>query len=359
MITTSPFIDSILRTNPVVALSVSGGKDGNLAAWETLEHLDKLGYSGECALWHSNLGSMEWDDAEDNCQLLAEKVNRPLYVVRRKAGGLMERFLTRWKNNVHRYTELLCAKLILPWSTPSMRFCTSELKTQVICSELKRKYPGKLIINVTGIRRDESDQRKKAEFFSINKDLISNKKGTFGNTWHPIIDTSTTTVFSENKRLGLPMAKAYWLWGADRFSCAFCIMATLLNLQAAAKCESNHAIYRELCELEVESMFSFQSSRWLSDVAPALLNAEHLERLKFAKYAQSRRDAIQKQIPKHLLFVKGKPFPQAIPSWTEAKLLSTVRKEISELQNLKSFYLEPVEIINRYTELWKAHMEAK
>jgi hypothetical protein len=45
----------------------------------------------------------------------------------------------RWANNLTRYRDLLCVKLILPWSTPSMRFCTSELKTAVIASALKKR----------------------------------------------------------------------------------------------------------------------------------------------------------------------------------------------------------------------------
>lgn len=357
MITTNQEIDGILRLDPVVAIGVSGGKDSNLAAYKTKEHLVKIGYKGEAALWHAGLGSVEWEGTEDSCRELAMRVELPLFVVRRKKGGLMERFRTRWANNVHRYVNLLCAKLILPWSTPSMRFCTSELKTTVICSELKKRYAGQTIVNVTGIRRAESAERKKAELFKINKTLIGERAGTFGYNWNSIIDVPTADVVAENKRLGLPWHQAYWLYNADRFSCAFCIMGSIGNLLAAAKCESNHPIYIELCSLEAESLFSFQSNLWLSDIAPHLLNVEIRERIEFAKYVQKRRDAIQKQIPKHLLFVKGKPFPQAIPTASEAVLLSEVRKEISRLHGLKAKYLEPGMIVQRYRELMRNNEE--
>jgi hypothetical protein len=47
-----------------------------------------------------------------------------LHTTRRAAGGMMERWEKRWSNNVTRYENLECVKLILPWSTPAMRYCT-------------------------------------------------------------------------------------------------------------------------------------------------------------------------------------------------------------------------------------------
>ena len=47
--------------------------------------------------------------------------NCPTIVVRRAAGDMMDRWLKRWSNNLARYVNLNCVKLILPWSTPSMR----------------------------------------------------------------------------------------------------------------------------------------------------------------------------------------------------------------------------------------------
>lgn len=99
--------------------------------------------------------------APPKCEELASATGWELAVVRREAGGMMERWEGRWENNVRRYADLSCVKLILPWSTPSMRFCTSELKSAVIASYLKKRFPGRNIINVTGIRRQESPSRSK------------------------------------------------------------------------------------------------------------------------------------------------------------------------------------------------------
>ena len=55
---------------------------------------------------------------------------------------MMKRWLKRWTNNLARYRSMACVKLILPWSTPGMRFCTSELKSAPIASALVKRFPG-------------------------------------------------------------------------------------------------------------------------------------------------------------------------------------------------------------------------
>src|SRR5581483_2926625 len=99
-------------------------------------------HRGPRVLIHSDLGRVEWGDSLPQCERLAAHLGLELIVVRRQAGGLMERWQTRWANNVARCAALECVKLILPWSTASMRFCTSELKTAIICRELVQRFPG-------------------------------------------------------------------------------------------------------------------------------------------------------------------------------------------------------------------------
>src|SRR3546814_9288489 len=89
---------------------------------------------------------------------------------------MLARWQGRWANNLTRYQDLSCVKVILPWSTPSMRFCTSELKVAVITSALKKQYPGQDIVNVAGIRRQESPAR--------NRMPISDRKSTRLNSSH-------------------------------------------------------------------------------------------------------------------------------------------------------------------------------
>ena len=146
-------VQAMLDRNAVVAIGVSGGKDSDACALAVSSYLDRIGHCGPRVLVHSDLGRVEWADSLPSCERLAKSIGWELMVVRRAAGDMLARWQVRWTNNVARYNDLKCVKLILPWSTPSMRFCTSELKVSVITSALKKRFPGQDILNVAGIRR--------------------------------------------------------------------------------------------------------------------------------------------------------------------------------------------------------------
>jgi hypothetical protein len=104
-----------------------------------------------------------------------------------------------------------------------------------------------------------------------------------------------------------------------------------------------------LVELEIVSTFSFQEGRWLGDVAPHLLSGETLSRLKEAKRRAALREEAEARIPKHLLYSKG--WPRTMPTPSEARLLSEVRKRIAEIMELSIRYIDPEAIRCRYAEL--------
>ena len=85
---------------------------------------------------------------------------------------------------------------------------------------------------------------------------------------------------------------------------------------AAAGCEDNQDVYRELVDLEIQSSFGFQGNRWLGDVSPELLSHHARAMLLDAKLAAEKRQAAEARIPKHLLYTKG--WPTCIPTWAEA-----------------------------------------
>lgn len=122
----SPEVEAFLSTNPVVAIGVSGGRDSHACALAVHRHLESIGFAGQKVMIHADLGRVEWQQSLPKCQELADSLGWELMVVRRNAGDMMDRWLTRWNNNVTRYQDLSCVQLILPWSTPGMRFCTSK-----------------------------------------------------------------------------------------------------------------------------------------------------------------------------------------------------------------------------------------
>jgi hypothetical protein len=72
-----------------------------------------------------------------------------------------------------------------------MRFCTSELKTDVICRYLVRRFPGQRILSVSGVRRDESRQRSKTPAARPQPKLTNRKRATSGLDWCPIADCAS------------------------------------------------------------------------------------------------------------------------------------------------------------------------
>lgn len=354
-IATTEEMNALLSTNGPVAIGISGGKDSCAVSFATYDYLDSIGHSGPRILIHSDLGRTEWKDSLPTCERLARTLDLDLVVVRRKAGDMLARWQQRWRNNVARYINLKCVKMILPWSTPKMRFCTSEMKTAIICSYLASAYVGRTILSVTGIRRDEGPGRKKKPVLKTQKKLWKAgrlKKGiapTFGYDWHPIIEWKKPDVFAYLAAKNFRVHEAYRIYGSSRVSCAYCMMATLKDLRAAASCEDNHELYRLMVALEIESTFSFQSGQWLGDVAPHLLTPELREQLEEAKIRALRREAVEARIPKHMLYVKG--WPIAVPTLAEAELLCEVRQEVAAATRIKVKYATPNEVIARYEEL--------
>lgn len=348
-VSTTPEIDALIDEDCIIAYGASGGKDSISCAIRLNEYLNKIGHTGPRVLIHSDLGRVEWKDSIKQCELLAKRLDHELIIVKRKAGDMMDRWETRWKNNVARYANLECVKLILPWSTPTMRFCTSELKTTLICAELTRRFPKQKILSVTGVRHAESAARSKMPIASENIKLSA--RGCYGLNWNPIITWSTDEVFSYLKEQNHPLHEAYTKYGSSRVSCAFCIMGSKNDLLASASCEDNQDIYRLMVELEIQSTYAFQGNSWLADVAPHLLSQETKSRLNKAKLAGEARRQAEENIPKHLLYTKG--WPTCVPTYEEAELLAKVRRDVSAAVGVEVGYLDAESIIARYQTLVK------
>lgn len=335
-------ISALIATGSPVAIGVSGGKDSQASALSVCEHLDRSGHAGPRILVHSDLGSVEWRDSLPACHELADHLGLELVVLRPREGGLMDRWESRWRSSVSRYEDLATVTLVPCWSTPSMRFCTSEMKTHPITALLKRRFPGQVVINVTGIRRDESRQRARS--------AVSDPEAS-GRIWHwrPILDWSEEDVFSCIARHGLKPHPAYREFGMSRVSCRFCIMSGLSDLTAAARQQESHDLYRRMVALEICSSFAFQGSRWLGDIAPHLLDPDARDGLASAKAAARSRIAAERRITPEMLYVRG--WPTRMLTDAEADILASVRQAISALFGFRSSCLDRDAIHHRYGQL--------
>jgi len=346
-VSTTPEVEAMLEAGAVVAIGVSGGKDSQATAIRLAQYLDKIGHTGPRLLIHSDLGVVEWQESLPVCERLAKRLGWELVVVRRTAGDLMDRWEKRWANNVKRYAELACVKLILPWSTPGMRFCTSELKTDIICRELTKRYPGQKILSVTGVRHDESTARAKMPIAQPQTKLSG--RGCQGLNWNPIIEWLTPEVYTYLAEQNEPLHEAYTRYGSTRVSCVFCIMGAIGDLRAASSCADNIEIYRRMVDLEIRSTFAFQGSRWLGDVAPELLSQEARAALAQAKVRAGERVKAEARLAKHLLYTSG--WPTAVPTEEEAILIGEVRRAVGAAVGIEVGCLDKNEIRARYQDL--------
>lgn len=343
-IANDPTIQDLIWANAPVAIGVSGGKDSQAAAIATVRHLKINGHTGPVILIHSDLGVVEWKESLPVCERLAEKLGVELVVVRRKSGDLMDRWEARWASSKARYENLETVTLVPCWSTPAMRFCTSELKTHIITAELKRRFKGQTVINVTGVRREESAARAKGSIASSDAD------GKIW-SWRPISDWTIGDVFSSIRDAGMEPHQAYTEFGMSRVSCMFCIMSNQADLEAAAAQFEAQGLYRRMVRLEIDSTFAFQGSRWLGDVRPEALSPDDRISLSIAQRTADAHVQLERRITKEMRYVSG--WPTRMLTDAEAKILSEVRTELSRMLGFNSRHLSIEHIHARYAALMR------
>lgn len=350
-IAVTPEVSGLLDAGSPVAIGVSGGKDSCAVAFATVAYLDSIGHTGPRLLIHADLGVTEWQDSLPTCQRLASALSLELVIVRRPQGDMMDRWEQRWRDNVKRWESLSCVKLILPWSTPDMRFCTSEMKIDQICRYLTKRFPGQQILSVTGIRREESTERKKAPVAQPQKKLTSKTRETSGWNWNPVIDWLIGDVWACLDEHGFERHEAYRVYGASRVSCVWCILATKDDHEAGARMEANLPLGRRMADLEIRSTFAFQGNRWLGDTISHILTEEQRRAMPIAKYRGFQRQEAEDLIPKHLLYTKG--WPTCVPTYDEAGLLARVRFAVASAVGLQATFCSAESIIGRYEELMR------
>lgn len=349
-------VEALLELNAPCVVSVSGGKDSVAVALAVAKHLKEIGHQGPKLLIHADLGRVEWNDSLPSCERLAQHLGWELVVVRRKAGDMMDRWLSRWQSSVRRYNNLETVRLVLPWSTAAMRYCTSEMKVAPITSYLRKRFPSGAIVSVNGIRAQESSSRARKPVSKISKRL-SRKGAPTSVDWHAILHWPVDNVFGEIEGNGLAVHEAYRLHDMTRVSCRFCILSSLHDLNAAAAVEENHDLYREMVGLECESTFGFQSHRWLADIAPHLLPEALLSRVPTAKQIASERMRIEATIPKAMLFDR-RGWPASVPSIEDAAQLAHVRRHVSRMLGLSALYLDASSVRDRIAALHEAKAAA-
>lgn len=344
-----PLIADAVRNGAVVVFNLSGGKDCGAAAAVTNEWLDKVGHPRERRMAiHADLGRAEWDFTPAQVEAQAHALGVRLVVVRAASGDLVDRFENRWQRGLDAYRELRLYNLRGPWSSPSLKFCQSEKKIQVMGPHLARAFAGQTIINVVGIRREESAARAKAEVAKRDPRFAKpgNRAGTEMLLWHPIVDVLEAEVFEINQRYGVPLARSYEL-GSSRHSCALCIMGSLNDLSVGA--EGHPWLYQHYVSMEATSTFSFQHGRWLADIAPHLLTPGLVADIEVAKERAAMRRKLELGMPARHRYVNG--WPLYVPTVAEADQIVAARRVILSHHDLHDEYGTAERVVERFEEL--------
>ena len=126
------------------------------------------------------------------------------------------------------------------------RFCTQELKIKPLFARMEElaDSSGRELVNVVGVRRQESRARSKVSEWEWNKDLDAW-------TWRPLFDWTEAQVFEEIAKAGAPLNPLYSL-GASRVGCWPCIHARKDEIGLVAVLSPERIALMAELEAEVE-----------------------------------------------------------------------------------------------------------
>ncbi|WP_086740428.1 phosphoadenosine phosphosulfate reductase family protein [Erythrobacter colymbi] len=345
-------IKAALRQGAWVVFNLSGGKDSSAALFAAMPMLDALGHPRDRRIAiHADLGRAEWDSTAQTVASIAARADIALTIRQRQSGDLFDRWNQRFEAGKARYEALSTYNLIGPWSSASLRFCTSEQKAQVIGPYLARLLAGETIIQVIGIRRDESRARAIAPDWKHDTRFAANgnRAGTRMMIWHPVIDWSTADIFAFHEANAIPLHEAYTRYRSSRLSCRYCVLQSLADQQAAASAPSNQEAFIHLVELEARSTFSFQPGRWLADSAPHLIPASLTASVARAKEDADERRRLESTMPHDLRFQKG--WPPRVPTPEEAARIAKARDPLLRRHALENRFPHGDDVRGRFAEL--------
>lgn len=254
-----------LRNGADLYLSVSGGKDSDVATYVTLERRERECWTGQTYLIHADLGRAEWAQTPDYVRDLARRTRLPLIVTQYTAGDFVDRVWARY----HADPTRPC------WPSSAARYCTADLKRGPISREIRHYTPSGMAVCVMGLRGEESETRKRKPISELRDDCCSNFRWVWN--YLPIHDWVEEEVWQEIDEKASGVCHPAYKLGNHRLSCAMCVLASLNDLVNGAT--HNPETYIALCEIEVVSGWSFKNKWWLSDLRPELLPIEWLEKI--------------------------------------------------------------------------------
>ena len=191
-----------------LAVSISGGKDGQAMLSAVVPWFREHGYGSQLFAIHSDLGRAEWSQTPAFVEHLAQQAGVPLVVVRRTKGDLVARIEERlvkvrqdaedhkpvpfWPSSTSRYCTAPADRSHLKtgpinqalrnsipfWPSSGQRYCTSDLKRGPIDTKLRsfERSTAGVIISAEGVRGGESRERAKKPVVEIREAITAESK---------------------------------------------------------------------------------------------------------------------------------------------------------------------------------------
>lgn len=238
------------KANGTFFINHSGGKDSQAMYID----LTKFVPQPQRVIVHCDLGKVEWSGCKEHILNTIDKGDDFKVVVAGK--DLIELIWLRFKNLVDK-GKTGHGTGTSPLPSASTRFCTSQLKiapsgTLVRNHRRVKKEGNMLIVDCSGIRADESDNRGKSLPFTFDE-----KNSLAGRTWfsvNPIHDWSEPQVWACIKAEG-QVGHFKYAEGMSRLSCSFCFLANKSDLVHAAT--NRPGLYSEYVNIEKVTGFTF------------------------------------------------------------------------------------------------------
>jgi 3'-phosphoadenosine 5'-phosphosulfate sulfotransferase (PAPS reductase)/FAD synthetase len=262
-----PELDALLEQGAPIAISISGGKDSDAMTWAII---DRFKGRNPLTLIHAHLGRAELKATPAHIHRLAEATGLPLHIVQHSKFDLVGMIRNRMKTRPD----------VPPWPSPSIRQCTSDQKRGPISKWIRNHYPTGHVICAMGLRAQESPNRARKPVCALRHDcckgnphqhLLSRRPFRRVYDYLAIHHWKLPDVWRQLQ--GREHHEAYDR-GNERVSCALCILATVNDLRNGA--DQDPELFREYCDIEIESGFSFRQNLWIGTVARHLLRPDQV-----------------------------------------------------------------------------------
>lgn len=188
-----------------LVINFSGGKDSTAMLAYLCEHYPDVPKH----VVYADTG-WEHDDTEQWCRDMVARFGLELHVVR---------------NKNKTFLEMVERRGMFPGMNE--RQCTSDLKRDPIMTWVRNNVADPMVINCSGIRSEESSNRKKQRKLRRNKRETNSRRTIWD--WCPIKDWTETQVLAYLQERGLPLHPVYSY--LRRFSCRVCIFMTQHDLR--------------------------------------------------------------------------------------------------------------------------------